>query len=257
MNDNAHFERPLSKFFIKGTGFIFFIGGGGKTTLIYKLADILFRNGKKVVTGTTTHILVPSPKETQHLHIGSPEASNVRALANKYGIVTLAFKNDKQKGKLVGHAPEYFRGLWKQNSADVFLVEADGAAGRPLKFHVDSDPVVDAEAERVIAVVGAEVLGAPLSEDIFHRSKLFAETLWHQINSRIEIEHVAELITEFYFKPNKISLKSERIVFINKVSSDERKDNALKLAALLLKHSEISRVGIGDIHSEYFEEILR
>ena len=23
MNDNAHFERPLSKFFINGTGFIF------------------------------------------------------------------------------------------------------------------------------------------------------------------------------------------------------------------------------------------
>lgn len=41
---------------------ISFVGGGGKTTSIYKLADELTRKGKRVIVTTTTHMQMPKNK---------------------------------------------------------------------------------------------------------------------------------------------------------------------------------------------------
>lgn len=55
----------------------------------------------------------------------------------------------------------------------VLLVEADGAARRPLKAHAAHEPVIPACANAVIAVMGLDALGRPLAEAV-HRPELAA-----------------------------------------------------------------------------------
>ena len=56
---------------------------------------------------------------------------------------------------------------------DYVLVEADGAAHRPLKAHAPHEPVVPPEANQTICVVGASGFGQPISEAA-HRPERYA-----------------------------------------------------------------------------------
>ena len=53
------------------------------------------------------------------------------------------------------------------------LVEADGAARRPLKAHAPHEPVIPAEANQTICVVGASGFGQPIA-DAAHRPERYA-----------------------------------------------------------------------------------
>ena len=65
---------------------IAFVGGGGKTTLIYELARELESVGKRVLVTTTTHMLRPK-NEWELLHtVGVPceeEPEKIRGLSEE------------------------------------------------------------------------------------------------------------------------------------------------------------------------------
>jgi hypothetical protein len=59
------------------------VGAGGKTTLMFRLAQELFLNGKNVVTTTTTKILEPTSGETNFLFI-DPDGRKIKDFVQKY-----------------------------------------------------------------------------------------------------------------------------------------------------------------------------
>ena len=130
------------------------IGSGGKTTLMYALAQELARLGSVIVT-TTTHIRRP-----EHLPVSE-------WVQDACGIVCVG--TPCENGKL--SAP---RQSMKElaNLADYVLVEADGSAGKPLKAHAAHEPVIPDNAAQVICVAGASGLNRPISEAV-HRPEIF------------------------------------------------------------------------------------
>lgn len=56
---------------------------------------------------------------------------------------------------------------------DYILVEADGAARRPLKAHAPHEPVIPTEANQTICVVGASGFGRPIAAAA-HRPERYA-----------------------------------------------------------------------------------
>ena len=56
---------------------------------------------------------------------------------------------------------------------DYVLVEADGAAHRPLKAHAPHEPVIPPEANQTICVVGASGFGQPIAQAV-HRPERYA-----------------------------------------------------------------------------------
>src|SRR6185436_6681833 len=114
-----------------------FTGGGGKTSAMYRLAREC--SGRVVVT-TTTRIWLPVADQAE-LHLATtPDqalgfvreptwAAGVRAI----GTATTA------EGKLQGIPPDWVDAL--AGVADVILVEADGAAGKPLTAPRAYEPV--------------------------------------------------------------------------------------------------------------------
>ena len=130
------------------------IGGGGKTTLLYRLARELEGRGSVIVT-TSTHIFKPTDL---------PFALTAGKVC---GILCVG--TPCENGKL--SAPQQsFRELTAL--ADYVLVEADGSAGRPLKAHASHEPVIPREANQVICVVGASGLNRPAAVKV-HRPERF------------------------------------------------------------------------------------
>ena len=146
-----------------GRGVSALIGGGGKTTLLYTLAEELRKKGS-VVLCTSTHIRVP-----EQYPLVTAGAEELRAALDTHGAVCAGTRADG--GKLTA-PPVSFEEL--AALADYVLVEADGAKGLPLKAHADYEPVVPRNAQRVVLVVGADGFGKPIAE-VCHRPALYAE----------------------------------------------------------------------------------
>lgn len=196
------------------------IGGGGKTTLLYRLAQELSQD-HSVIVATSTHIFPPD-----HIPV-------VLRTGKVKGAVCVG--TPCENGKLT--APEQsFEEL--AQLADYVLVEADGAARRPLKAHEKHEPVVPPNANQVICVVGASGIGAP-AEEAVHRPTLFTALSG-------ETTATAAAIAAVLTKEN----LHDRVL-INQADTPERLAAAKELAALLSCPVVIASLQKGEILCSY------
>ena len=145
------------------------IGSGGKTSFLRFLAD---RLPGTVILTTSTHIR-PFPGIPLVDTAGADRVqalSALRSALSQNRIVCLGCS--EPSGKLSGPSPVLpFELLLSE--ADHVLVEADGAAGRPLKAHRPWEPVIPACSDLTVCLVGASGIGKPVSEAC-HCPELFA-----------------------------------------------------------------------------------
>ncbi|MEF2653893.1 MAG: selenium cofactor biosynthesis protein YqeC, partial [Blautia sp.] len=153
--------RPISSEFLSGLHIrpshriIAVVGSGGKTSLIWRLAEELVQAGKKVAVTTTTHMAIEKER---------PFALNgegAEALIFKHGYV-LAASIDIQKKKLSSLPCEKLKKL--SELCDVLLIEADGARKKPFKIPMEWEPVIPDFTDLVIAVCGLDSLGKSIKE---------------------------------------------------------------------------------------------
>ena len=138
------------------------IGGGGKTTLLRILGEELA--GRHTVLLCTTTKIFPFPDLPC-----ARTAAELDQLRRSHRLLC-AGTDLPGTGKLA--APETPMALLA-GRFDYVLVEADGAARRPLKAHAPHEPVVPAEADQTICVVGVSGVGRPISEAA-HRPERYA-----------------------------------------------------------------------------------
>ena len=210
-----------------GRGVTALIGGGGKTTLLYRLAEELRKKGT-VILATSTRIYPPQ----QYALVMDGEETVLRRALKEYGVVAVGTINEE--GKL--RAPVFsFEEL--AAFADYVLVEADGAKCRPLKAHASHEPVIPDNAQRVVLGVGADGFGKPL-EEVCHRPELYAPRCGAAAEDAVTAELAAKVIlAEGY---------GDR-VYINKVETAQDYDRAVHLAQLLR-----CPVVAGSLHQEVF-----
>jgi len=148
-----------------------FIGAGGKTTLILRLAEELTAAGHQVIITTTTKIYPPENLPLVLVSSFKPTMTELAKTLEKHNIVVLG-SSIGTDGKLQGLEPaivnRFFRAL------KIFtLVEADGARGKPLKGYNDYEPLIPFESDQVFAVIGADVLGQKVDKAHIHRFERF------------------------------------------------------------------------------------
>ena len=147
-----------------GRGVTAIIGGGGKTTLMERLAHEL--SGKaRVIVCTTTHIY---PEKTMPCLVSPAQAEIAAALEKSPCICVGAWSENGKFGP-----PELPVGTLAR-LADYVIVEADGSKRLPLKAHASHEPVIPEEAQRVIMVIGIDGVGKTIRETC-HRSALYAQ----------------------------------------------------------------------------------
>lgn len=188
------------------------IGGGGKTTLMYRLAQELSEVGTVIVC-TSTKIIEPEGFEV--ITEESEEMITDKLKSRRIVCVGTRVAGGKLSASVIG-----FDRL--KELADYVIVEADGAHRLPIKAHADYEPVIPKEANRTILVMGADAFGQSIGQ-ICHRAELFAAIADVDIQSIVTPEIVSRVIKgEDY---------GDRL-FINKVEDETAMANARALAAL-------------------------
>lgn len=225
--------------------FLHLVGGGGKTTLMYALARAHAEAGRTAISTTSTRILPPRPEESPRLLLGEASADEVRAALERDRHVSFAARLDPAAGKLVGHAPAYLSALAAARVADHMIVEADGAAGRPLKAHTDGEPVVAADADGVVLVVGASCLGAPASSATVHRFEVLRARYGAAEGAPLSADLVARVLVEDHLAC--IPRGAAAIVFVAGAPAAARAADVDALASRLLAEARIERVVLGDV----------
>ncbi|MBE6990546.1 MAG: putative selenium-dependent hydroxylase accessory protein YqeC [Ruminococcaceae bacterium] len=196
-----------------GRGVTALIGGGGKTTLLYTLAEELRSRGT-VLLCTSTRICRPE----QYPVLTDAGAEAVRSALERYGAVCAGIS--RENGKL--GAPELSFSALAQ-LADYVIVEADGAHMLPLKAHAPWEPVIPENAEQTILVVGAGGFGHPIGE-VCHRPELYAALAGARAEDAVTPELAARVITAEGLGDR---------VYINQVERPDNESAALELARYL------------------------
>ena len=236
---------------IKFGDVISLVGGGGKTTLMFTLARELAAAKGTVVTTTTTKIMEPLPSETSCLILEEDETCMVTAFLskrNKCRHITLA-KRKLPSGKLDGISPELVVRLAGMPEIASIIVEADGAARKPLKAPNATEPVIPENTSLVIPVVGVEAVGCRLTEDEVFRPEIVSRLLGLPQGEVISAEAVALLMTHPQGIIKGCPPDAMIVPFINKVDMEgglsRGRDVASKILAL--KNPRIERVVLGHV----------
>ncbi|CAM2059771.1 Selenium-dependent hydroxylase accessory protein YqeC [Desulfovibrionales bacterium] len=173
--------QPLQMLILPEERVIVMVGAGGKTTLMYALAEALVKRETLVLVTTTTRMYPPVAGEVVLLEsfaaATNPLAELKAMTSTRKGVVTIAQKLDVSSGKLVGLNPECIGSLRQAAGAGRILVEADGAAGRLLKVPAGHEPVVPKDTELCIGIMNLAALGQPFNEATVFRSELAAQRL--------------------------------------------------------------------------------
>jgi probable selenium-dependent hydroxylase accessory protein YqeC len=230
------------------------VGAGGKTTLMFRLAKELSLRGKKVVTTTTTKILEPASGETDCLFVDSDEErikGFVRGHLDQYDHITIA-RERLESGKLKGVSPDLVDELCRSQGMDTVIIEADGAAGRPVKAPRENEPVIPTSTTLVVAILGVDGLELELNEENVFQPERVSKITGVPMGERLTDEAMAILVThpEGVFKGSPSS--SRVVVFLNKVDIPGGVAKAKSIADKVLnkRDRQIERIVLGQLKNQ-------
>lgn len=178
-------------------------GAGGKTSLLFFLAEKLSEYGKVLVT-TTTKIYCPFEEKYESLIIGN----NISTGKNKN--ITVAgsrIEDDKL------HSLPYGEINNMRKNYDFVLIEGDGAKEKLLKEWNDYEPCIPEFSTKIIGVINMDILDLNISEENIHRFKLLKEKFPKDINKKITSDFLQRyILSADYFKNS--SKDSEKYLFL-------------------------------------------
>jgi probable selenium-dependent hydroxylase accessory protein YqeC len=211
-----------------------FVGGGGKTTLMFRLAAEIPSRYQTLIT-TTTKIFVP-PADRYPTFTANENKFNEAELKKllQAGIKPVLGSELLPENKLNGLSQEQFENIAQWQEIEYILVEADGSKGRPLKGHLYFEPVIPQWTTMVIIVIGADALGKPLDGNYVHRSEVVAELTGSKPGAVITPEIISKLITHPQGIMCSIPPLARTTAIINKVDCLASLDEAYRTAQLLV-----------------------
>ncbi len=256
---------------LKEKAFISLVGAGGKSTLFNRLAEELVLKNKRMILTTTTKMfnwqLAPFVKKGRLIEGRDEETiqeyiKKYFSLESKAGRLVVIGKKIEDNGeeKVSGPPPEWLDKWWEDKLADYFLIEADGAAGRPVKAPTPHEPVIPLSTTDLIGVIGIDALGLSLREENIFRSQIFSRLTGLNLGEKVGIEALAFLIChpEGLFKGAPPGCR--RHLFINKAEDSNGLKMAEELTFEVLKicHRRISDIIIGAAgQKEVVAEVIR
>ncbi|MDC7231827.1 MAG: selenium cofactor biosynthesis protein YqeC [Spirochaetales bacterium] len=173
-------------------------GGGGKTSLLMTLArENALKNG---------------------LYTCSTKMFDPRSGSHPFDRILVNWQSERLPDACAGACfaagavlpsrvkgvPDKVKGLSNKtleswNSADgwsILVIEADGAAGKPLKYPGPHEPVIPGNATHAVGCIGMEVLGKSPEPELVHRCELFKERLIPGGKGIVKVETLAALIND-------------------------------------------------------------
>ncbi len=232
----APLEHELEPLNLAEREIVALVGGGGKSSIMYALAEELAKSGAKVLITTTTKIYLPDHGWISRL-ILAPEMGILDQL--KRGLAPgeiVAFGRAIDSGKLIGISPGFVDSLAELGIADYILVEADGAAGLPFKAPAAHEPVIPQLTSTVLSIVGIDVLGQPLNAQNCHRPEEISRISGLVMGEKVDGETIARVLLSAFGGHKNVPKGAICVPVINKIDSDDDMPKAELIARSLVEY---------------------
>ena len=232
-----------------------FVGAGGKTSAMMRLARELASQGRTVVVTTTTHIWEPVFGQVAAIVLEPDSATILRQLPDllrRFGALAVASGYAEAAAgepyrKLAALSPALVNEIAALPGVDNVLVEADGARGRSLKAPAEYEPVVPSGATLLVPVAAVDALGLPLAEPTVHRPELAAELTGLRLGDPITPLAVVVVLASERGGLKGRPTAARVVPLLNKVENASREEGALQVARLLLRWPAIDHVVLGAV----------
>lgn len=201
------------------------VGGGGKTSLLYRLAAELAEPGTgRVIVTTTARMLLPREGDADglflHRDFDRIAERHAETLPYLRRIVVAPDMLDSDEGWKLDSTPlDWPRRLAGLPRVANVLVEADGSRHRPLKAPAEYEPPIPPDADMVVVVVGLDVVGEPLDATHVHRVERVAALVGQPLGSPVTGETVARVLTHPEGGLKNVPPGARVVALLNRVSA--------------------------------------
>jgi probable selenium-dependent hydroxylase accessory protein YqeC len=147
------------------------VGGGGKTTALFRLGREARERGRSaVLTGTTrftqrAHL----SEDTRQIVCPAPDVAPDLTAAIEAGATAVVHAGAEPKSRWAPIAPEVADAMARAPGLGLLAIEADGSKMLAFKAPSDYEPVIPTATTHVVAVVGLSALDEPLVAGRVHR----------------------------------------------------------------------------------------
>lgn len=216
-----------------------FIGGGGKSTAMFKLAKEINKLGLGVIITTTSSMFAPTTKQVRATLL-SPSDAELRAKLKAVGIVAVGSK--ESKGRLHAEPPEKIQKM--SRIADYVFVEADEAKQKPIKIFAEGETSIPDFSGNIIYVAGMAAYGNTIEKSCYKISEA-TELLGKPKEYVLTTDDMLRLITS--------SAPKKSIILVNQRDLQEKA--AKELGEKLLETG--AEVCISSLHEERWERLSK
>ena len=241
---SGHWTLPAA-LGIGGPELVAFVGGGGKSSLMFALAAAL--PGRVVIT-TTTRIFAAQMRLAPAV-VYAGDLAPLGPLLARHGRCLVVGHVDGDKAH--GVDLDLPARLLARPDVDFVLVEADGSRMRPAKAPADHEPVIPPGTTLVVPVAGLDALEKPLDEVVHRpeqaRALLVGATAGESLaaDGALTPAGLARLLTHPQGGLKGVPDGARAVVWLNKVEGEGRLEQGRAAARLILRQPRVSRVVLG------------
>jgi molybdenum cofactor cytidylyltransferase len=222
-----------------------FVGGGGKTTSMFRLAAELAGMGWRVVTTTTTHISQEQAKMSPAaIHLD--EISLLSEQLARHGQCLIIGSPDG-RGRVFGASSELIAELQARTDVDAVIIEADGSRSRPFKAPGAHEPVAPASTTILVPIAGLNALDTILDEDHVHRAEFAAGLAEVPVGSIITEEIMARVLCHPDGGAKLLPSGARLVPLLNKADTEATRNRARIIAEKLLASPLVDTVVISSM----------
>jgi probable selenium-dependent hydroxylase accessory protein YqeC len=237
---------------LKNGGIISLVGAGGKTTLMFRLARELSGQGVAVLTTTTTKIYMPTLRQSAAVIVAQSAKAflnQARTILKRHRHISAGSRVVHFQDKLKGFSPDVIDHIWQSGLFRWIIVEADGAAGRPVKAPAAHEPVIPKSTKWVLGIVGLEAVGKPLSARWVFRPQLVSQVTGCAEGSILNESAIVDLLLDRNGILKDVPPGASRLAFLNQADGPDRLETGRKIAQMLVRRqkSDVTRILIGQM----------
>jgi len=214
------------------------VGAGGKTSLMFALTREFVDAGESVLLTTTTRLAAAEVAGPWPEIVATESTETFDSTPRPAGAVLVHAGIDATAGKAIGLDPVAVDRVAASGTFDRILVEADGAARRPLKVPAAHEPVIPQMADTVVAVAGLSAVGRPCGETVFRIEA------WSRVSGLVESDIVtAESVSHAASHPEGLTkgapATARRVLVLNQADTPDRIAAGRDIARRLAEKNEV------------------
>lgn len=220
-------------------GVVCFTGAGGKTSLMYRLAEEIERAGSSAICTSTEKMLPPPPN---YYTVVEEEVSNIERPVN-IPFVIAGRKDPENSRRYVGYSPEEVDTLANLGQSDWLLVEVGPSRGRYVMTPDAGQIKYPASTKLVIGMVGLSIINQLLDDVWVSGVDQFEKLSGLEKNARVTEEALAKVATDPNGIFRDVPAGVRRILFLNHADTSATRASAQAIADLVVR-------GCGEDHVE-------